>query len=634
MLKIFLSVVCIILFFAVPCFGMTSYYVDASRTSNGDGSEADPWKAWSDINWSTISTSLGSDDVTIYLSSRDTWSSASNFAVGSSGSSSYTLYILGDEKYNLTDSGTASWQTEDTPYSRVTDTGNLAEFSGGGTFRVFQSYVEVNGVYVNQSTWECFSFGSSNPTNNIRDITLDNCKCYYPSNNHGVWFGYAESGCLNIVVKNSYISNTELEGIYMGHYNYLSDTITGVVIEYNTIVDCGLTGEGDIDIKPGCYGAIVRYNTHYRTIGQNNGRVSGVVISSDATQVYGNEFYNLDEGSNDWGFGIYIHADGDGSTGKTITSCLVYNNLIYGNDRSGIKVGATKSGHPISGLKILNNTITGNTRYGLQLQAASTTITVAEFKNNIVYSNTLYEMYVTSGITFTDCDYNLYYRGQGNSWYYQGAEKTWAQWQALGFDANGVNSDPSLDGNYEADSPSDPSVDQGADLSGTFTIDKDGVTRPVGSAWDIGAYEYGDYTTPTFSSAAVNGVAWSVTFTESVTDAGLDGGEFDFDSDGAAGANNALTYVSGSGTANWTFTGAEVTNGETINLDFDGDTDEVEDDAGNDLADFSDESVTNNTPAQGGTKAPVNTTYLDSSNASTITMDSSNSAITIRGIFE
>ena len=137
--------------------------------------------------------------------------------------------------------------------------------------------------------------------------------------------GILESGCADLVVRYCTIIGNKSESIYIGHYNYLPDTITGVIVEYNTIQGAG-GSEGDIDIKPGCYGAIVRYNTHYQG---GSGKACGVVIQANATQVYGNKFYTM-AASSDWGNGIALHAEGDAEgNGKEITSALIYNNLLY-----------------------------------------------------------------------------------------------------------------------------------------------------------------------------------------------------------------------------------------------------------------------------------------------------------------
>lgn len=487
MKKILIILLLIIFTSSTIVFALTEYYVDASRDSSGDGSEADPWKTWGNINWTTIDTALTSDNTIIYLSSQDTWSSTAAFTVESSGSATYLLTLDGESKYNLVNSGAASWQTE-------TDSNNRAILTNSGgnggdlKFNNSSSYVTVTGFNIFEPTFSGVNLGTVNPTTDIHHITINNCIIDTPVNNHGIWFGFAESGCSDITISNNTIMNVQLEGIYMGHFNYFSDII-GIVIENNTLIDCGLAGEGDIDLKPPCNGAIVRNNIHYRTAGQDNGKVSGTVIQADNCQVYGNEFYNMDEEASDWGFGIYLTGDGDGTTGVTITSALIYNNLLYDNDRSGIKISATKSGFPMSGVKVYNNTIAGNGTQGIQITTSNTTVTIAEMKNNVIFSSTNFEMFVSSGVTLSDVDYNLYYRASGNSFSYQGAEKTWAQWQGLGFDANGLNTDPLLNGDYTPNDSS-PVVDVGIDLSGTFTTDKNNITRPQGSAWDMGAYEF------------------------------------------------------------------------------------------------------------------------------------------------
>ena len=94
------------------------------------------------------------------------------------------------------------------------------------------------------------------------------------------------------------------------------------------------------------------------------------------------------------------------------------------------------------------------------------------------------------------CDYNIW----GDSvvaapfnWP-DSANKTYAQWLAAKCgDTNSVQTqtDPGLNATYYPDSVSDTCVDIGIDLSGTgFDDDKAGTSRPQGSAWDIGCYEF------------------------------------------------------------------------------------------------------------------------------------------------
>lgn len=299
------------------------------------------------------------------------------------------------------------------------------------------------------------------------------------------------------MVSGCQFSNTIGEAIYMGRYNDLSDGVPGIIVESNLCVNTGQPGhEGDIDIKPPCYGAIVRYNQNYHTAHDASGDTTfcGVVIAANACEVYGNIFHGAETNSNGgWGCGVYLTSDGDASTGKPITSCLIYNNLIYDCEQTGIKIGATTttSGADVSGVKIWNNTIATNWTDGIAIGASgSRTITIAEMKNNVVVSNGNYDVELSGTVTLSACDYNLYSRKSGNGWYSGGAGKSWAQWQALGYDAHGMNADPALvgGGNYALQATS-PAKDAGVTIA-SFSTDILGTSRPQGSAWDIGAYEY------------------------------------------------------------------------------------------------------------------------------------------------
>jgi hypothetical protein len=489
---------------SAPSGGVTEYYVDNSRASNGDGSSANPWQHWNNIDWSQISNAVASGDVHIYFSSRDTWLTSGVYTVGVSGNASHTVSLIGDEKYNLTDSGIASWQNETTVDQRA----RLANTGGDGSVRVNSnsSYIKIKGFHVDHPVWGGINLGVVNPTVNIHHITIENNFIDTPTNNHGVWFGYAEDGTHDVVVRNNVIQNTKLECVYMGHYNYMGNSITGIVVENNTLRDCGLSGEGDIDIKPAVNGAIIRYNKHYRTAPNLGGSNSGIVVYANNAQIYGNELYNAQQrSSNDWGFGIFITADGDGAgNGQGITSTLIYNNLIYGNDRAGIRMTANTSvsSANITGVRIYNNVVWNNGSTGSAgVQATASggrQVVIDEMRNNIIGENTSYDVYLGGNTSITSANHNLYYRSDGNpSWYVNGA-RSWSQWQGMGYDANGYNTNPQFlnptagDFNLTAGSPA---IDAGATLA-SVPSDIDSTPRPQGCCYDIGAYEYVQSGTP------------------------------------------------------------------------------------------------------------------------------------------
>lgn len=104
-----------------------------------------------------------------------------------------------------------------------------------------------------------------------------------------------------------------------------------------------------------------------------------------------------------------------------------------------------------------------------------------------------------------------------------------------------------------------------------------------------------DVTAPTFSSATINADAATVTLSEDVTITGLDDGDFVM-TGSTTGAENLTSCTELSGVISCTAT-AEFVNGETVTLAYTTGANEVEDAAGNDLASFGPEAVTNNTPS-------------------------------------
>jgi hypothetical protein len=120
-----------------------------------------------------------------------------------------------------------------------------------------------------------------------------------------------------------------------------------------------------------------------------------------------------------------------------------------------------------------------------------------EFRNNICVD-------VGTGISIADAtttvaasDNNVFFSLGANQMFYQTGFKTFANWQStLGLDTNSLTSDPLLNVNFRP-SPLSPVVNRGVDLSTFFTVDKRGITRPQGPAWDIGSFEVARPNPPT-----------------------------------------------------------------------------------------------------------------------------------------
>jgi len=164
------------------------------------------------------------------------------------------------------------------------------------------------------------------------------------------------------------------------------------------------------------------------------------------------------------------------------TGTKVYNNISYSNTR-GIGAGGNAT-QASSGTLVYNNTLYGNSDAGLQVRQYGGDVTA---NNNILVGNNYGVLEESSADTPT-IDYNLY---DNNTT----ADVSDEDAGALAKGANAVSSDPKFvnaaGGNFNLAEGS-PVIDAGVDLSGTFTDDYLGRTRPYGDAWDIGAYEYAD----------------------------------------------------------------------------------------------------------------------------------------------
>jgi hypothetical protein len=161
---------------------------------------------------------------------------------------------------------------------------------------------------------------------------------------------------------------------------------------------------------------------------------------------------------------------------------LVANNLIAANSASGIQVAGYTT---VSNLKIYNNTIVNsyNTQ-GIMLWMAMDGVDIA---NNIIYGNASYGVNTSdchgSGVTIRN---NLFYNNPSGAWNMvdNGSDVSYTT------SGNLTTSDPSFV-NWWSDwhlNLGSPAIDAGLTLT-IVPTDYDGVSRPQGNAYDIGAYE-------------------------------------------------------------------------------------------------------------------------------------------------
>ena len=175
--------------------------------------------------------------------------------------------------------------------------------------------------------------------------------------------------------------------------------------------------------------------------------------------------------------GIYM-TDGAG----TFT---LYNNVVKCPNNQANIIGFDNDVTGTGSLVLYHNTVIGGGANTLRIPHPAT-VTI---KNNVfvtTFASTLIQ-FSTLG-SGSVIDYNLYYRQDGNTSVigYSGS-KTFAQWQALGYDAHGKNANPMLNDSLFPASNS-PVIDAGTNLGGAYAVDKEGVTRPS-SKIDLGAYE-------------------------------------------------------------------------------------------------------------------------------------------------
>lgn len=325
----------------------------------------------------------------------------------------------------------------------------------------------------------------------VNDVTIDGSYRTGLESGHGIKFEGASDTAFISTMNNREMSGLELRYIEMTHTNVNENSATAIAlhgsgrntIQYMNIHNVsGLCLKGNIDVKyteTGGFEDLLFEESVCGAIGKNtaawhvelmkdDGHGNGVIIRN-------NLFY-------DWRStgGIFLSASSADPT--TQNDWLIYNNLFTQREAgltcgTGILAGdSSETGW--RNIRFFNNTIANVSSLYAGVFAKGTSDMSAG--GNIAQNNLFYNL----GVSPQSCGAGATCR---DNWYYNVEGYT-----PNSNEISGKGGDPFVDSTHEdfrLAADADP-VDQGISLSRYFTVDRDGVPRPTGAAWDIGAYEF------------------------------------------------------------------------------------------------------------------------------------------------
>ncbi len=308
-----------------------------------------------------------------------------------------------------------------------------------------------------------------------------------PDDNHS---GILVEDSSHVTIENNYTYNTASSGI--GVWNSDHVTIDGNEIELacndgeqecltvagtdvfevksNWVHDGGpgsLGGEG-IDAKDGSSNGKV-----YGNLVENLNRL-GIYVDAWDKHTYNIEIYK--NTVHDCADGLAVASE----AGGLLENVLIYNNVVYHNRWLGLVVagwGEPVPSHPIQDVVVVNNTFHDNgwLDWGGGISVDNPDAVGVVLRNNLLSQNLTFQIMVENGVPAPVADHNLIdgFRGEPG--------------EIMGTDY--VEGDPAFagPGNYHL-TPGSPAVDAGS-ASAAPADDFDGVPRPQGAGWDIGAYE-------------------------------------------------------------------------------------------------------------------------------------------------
>lgn len=313
------------------------------------------------------------------------------------------------------------------------------------------------------------------------------------------------------------ISYCDIDDNYQDQIN-ITGNAAGSSFDTVLIHDNLIHGINDDGIEYSNISGVSIYNNLFYGWGTGGGGHPDHIASNGGTytKIYNNYFYGWEDDTHTLNANI-LPSGFTSTVVREVTDVYVYNNVMYNdnlNPKGGTSVargieittGSSSSVTAMRRIYAFNNTLINQPFYGISVNFASGfTIEDVRVENNILSG---------CGITTTNAfmfnagthtrgshgdevemvmDYNLFYAGtngktiiKNESDFYSHADfKT-----ATGCQDHGVLDNPLLNSTtHIPDTSFSPAIDAGVTFAFTDE-DKAGTTRPVGAAWDIGAYEY------------------------------------------------------------------------------------------------------------------------------------------------
>lgn len=486
---------------ALPALG-ANWYVDKDATGSANGTSwANAWKSFSAVVWGTSGVKAGD---TLYISggtSSKTYTET--LTVGASGTAASPISIRPglDPGHN----GIVTWD-----FNALGDSGTGSAISMNG-----RSYIRVDGnvngerhiVIKNLRNILNEYVGIAIAADSSRGVTLTYLAISNVNNGVKLWSSTEITVNYNILQGRGDAVASMVASSGSSAVNRFHDNL--VEILFNTSVPPGGSGyyAGPDGLQ--CGGNISIYNNLFKvtrtSLYTSQQHPDSIQTTGDDVRIYNNEFVNIGDSAIDRG----LYAD------QTPNNIWIYNNVFRIVDACDsfpeyIRLYAGSGGGNLSSLnnfKVLNNLFIDNVNnyYPIRLNSfynSGATGGGNEIKNNIFYNMgtaTYPVIYVENAPNLQiEFDRNIYYNsGSAPHINYRGTDYSLTAWksafepgaitsapQFVSYTARGANNDLHLK------STDTVARDAGLSFSSAFTTDKEGVSRPQGSAWDIGPYEY------------------------------------------------------------------------------------------------------------------------------------------------